>query len=380
MNKMFLTVKKELRSSLRDKKSLFMMLLTPLFIPGFVFFFAYFFDSFQQRAETEEYRVGFNYELNDFQEEAADALRLIFVHYEQDEMHEAYENGEIVAYMILEDDVYRLYYNSQDADSGMAGHHLSIFLEQYNNYLAAHFLIENDIDPEMVFNMITYETIAIPGKAMFLDQIITMAFVFAIMSIALSSIYAATDSTAGEKERGTLETLLTFPVNSRSLIAGKYMASVIACIITAIICGILMSVSLLIASNIFDIFDTVNLIFGASTIILSFATLIAFSFFISGVTIAIASFSKTYKEAQSALTPVSLAPMIPMFMGMLDIKITALIAAIPIVNHVMILNDIFLGSINYFNISIMFLSTIVLTIAVIMYISYQYKSEKILFS
>jgi len=380
MNKIWLTIKKELRTSLRDRKSLLMMVLTPLFIPGFVFFFSYFFDSFQQRTETEEYIVGYHYELNDFQREVADALRLNFVYFEKDELHEAYENEEIVAYMTLEDGVYKLYYNSQSADSGMAGHHLTIFMEKYNNYLAVNYLLENDIDPNNVFNIITYETVHIPGQTMFINQIITMAFVFAIMSVTLSSIYAATDSTAGEKERGTLETLLTFPIDSRALIAGKYLASVIACIITAILCGILLSVSLLIANNMFDIYETVAFAFGSTTIILSFVTLIAFSFFISGVSIAIASFSKSYKEAQSALTPVSLLPMVPMFMGMLEIKITAFIASIPIVNHVMILNDIFLGTINYFNIGIMLVSTVVFTIAVVMYIGYQYKSEKILFS
>ena len=380
MNKILLTIKKELRSALRDKKSLLMMFLTPLFIPGFVFFFSYFFDSFNERTETAEYKIGYHYELSDVQKEMAEEMRLIFVHYEVDELHDAYENDEIVAYMILEDDVYKLHFNPQNTDGMVAGQLLVTFIEQYNNYLAVNYLIENNLDPNDVFNMITYETIDIPGATMFIDQIVTMAFVFAIMSVALSAIYAATDSTAGEKERGTLETLLTFPVNSRCLIAGKYLASVIACVITAIICGILLSVSLLIASNIFSIFENVALTFGASTIILSFVTLIAFSFFISGVTIAIASFSKTYKEAQSALTPVSLAPIIPMFMGMLEIKITPLIAAIPIINHVMLLNEIFIGNINYFNIAVMLISTVVFTIAIIMYIGYQYKSEKILFS
>jgi sodium transport system permease protein len=134
------------------------------------------------------------------------------------------------------------------------------------------------------------------------------------------------------------------------------------------------------ATNIFDIFENISFSFSFEAISLAFATLIAFSLFISGVSIAIASLSKTYKEAQSALTPVSLAPMVPMFLGMLEISVTFMIASIPIVSHVMILNDIFTGTIDYAIIGTMLLSTIVFTIAVVMYIGHQYRSEKVLFN
>ena len=51
-----------------------------------------------------------------------------------------------------------------------------------------------------------------------------MAITFTIMAITLSCIYTSTDTTAGEKERGTLETILTFPISRKELIFGKYLA------------------------------------------------------------------------------------------------------------------------------------------------------------
>lgn len=57
---------------------------------------------------------------------------------------------------------------------------------------------------------------------MFASEVVLMAITFTIMAITLSSIYASTDSTAGEKERGTLETILTFPIARKELILGKY--------------------------------------------------------------------------------------------------------------------------------------------------------------
>ena len=59
------------------------------------------------------------------------------------------------------------------------------------------------------------------GKNFFANYIKNYAFLFIIMAITLSSTYPATDTTAGERERGTLETLLTFPIKSKDIIIGK---------------------------------------------------------------------------------------------------------------------------------------------------------------
>ena len=46
------------------------------------------------------------------------------------------------------------------------------------------------------------------------------------MAITVSATYPSTDSTAGEKERGTLETLLTFPIRSKDIIVGKFLGAI----------------------------------------------------------------------------------------------------------------------------------------------------------
>ena len=128
---------------------------------------------------------------------------------------------------------------------------------------------------------------------------------FVVMAITLTSIYSATDATAGEKERGTLETLLTFPIKKEELLTGKYLAITISCIITTILSLILTVISLKISSNIFSLYKDAVININMTTLLLALIIMISYSFFISGACIAIASFSKTFKEAQSALTPLS---------------------------------------------------------------------------
>ena len=152
------------------------------------------------------------------------------------------------------------------------------------------------------------------------------------MSITLTAIYGSTDSTAGEKERGTLETFLTFPIKSNELITGKYLAISISCIITAIISTVLTVSAFAICSNMFEIYNDTIINLNVTTISIGLLIMISFSLFISGTCIAISSFCKTYKEAQSALTPLSLLTMVPMFFDMFGIKMNALLSLVPILN------------------------------------------------
>ena len=93
----------------------------------------------------------------------------------------------------------------------------------------------------------------------------------------------------------------------------------------------------------------------------------------------IASKTKSFKEAQSTLTPVSLIICIPMFLQMLDIRPGSYLNFIPIFNHSFVLNDIFLGNINTNNILITTITSIIYSLILIYIIIKEYKSEKILF-
>ena len=209
-----------------------------------------------------------------------------------------------------------------------------------------------------------------------------MGLMFAMMSVCLTAIYGVTDTTAGEKERGTLETLLTFPMTSDELITGKFLAITISCIITSILSAILLVGSISIASNMYDIYKDVTMNLNIGTILIALIVLFNASFFISGLCIAIASFSKSYKEAQSALTPVSFLTMIPMFMNILEVKLNYAIACIPIVSQTMLLdtaiNSTFTGN-NLMYLLISFVTTIIYSIILVKVITMMYKNEKVLF-
>ena len=380
MNNIIVTLKKELKLIIRDKKSLLMMALTPLFIPIFVILMSYIYEEITTNNEDKKYVVGVNYSLSNIEKELL-SKELDIIYYDNiDNIKKDYDKKKIISYIIKDNNNYNIYTNTQSEDGSMAISYIVSYLDNYNNYLGQSYLIDNNIDLNKVYNNINYNINEIKGESVFGNQIILMAITFIIMSITLSSIYTSTYTTAGEKERGTLETILTFPISRKELVLGKYLAISMSGLITLMI-GILLSlISLYYVKNTFTIYDNVIFNINIKTITLIVLILIFYTFFISGICITIASFTKSFKEAQSALTPISLITCVPMFLELLNININGALAFIPIINHTIVVNEILTGTININSIIITIISSIIYIILLMIFINKMYKSEKILFS
>lgn len=380
MNNILITLKKELKLIIRDKKSLLMMAITPLFIPIFVILMSYIYEELTVNKEDKTYQIGVNYELSSTEKELLSDEVKYTVYSNSKELEEAYNSNKILAYIVRDNNSYNIYANIQSEDGSMVTSLITNYLDNYNNYLGQSYLVNNNIDLSKVYNNLNYNVTEIKGESIFGNQIILMAITFTIMAITLSCIYTSTDTTAGEKERGTLETILTFPISRKELIFGKYLAISISGIVTLLI-GVLLSIlSLYYVKNSFSIYDNVIFNINTITILLTILILLFYTLFISGLCITIASFTKSFKEAQSALTPISLVTCIPMFLEMLNINISGVLSFIPIINHTIVINNILTSSININNILITIISSIIYIIVLLLFINKMYKSEKILFN
>lgn len=232
-----------------------------------------------------------------------------------------------------------------------------------------------------VLEIITIQEQIEEKENFFADYVKNYGFLFIIMAITVSATYPSTDTTAGEKERGTLETLLTFPIKAKDIIIGKFLGVSISSIITGMISLVLSIVALAIAQDKFTIYEGMNIMYEPIALVFAVTVIIAYSFFISGLCIAIASTAKTFKEAQSALTPLTFISFFPgMIAFMTDIASSPILSIVPFLNYTMLFTDMIKGKIDYLNIALMLLSTIVYITIVLKIIIKQYKSENILFS
>ena len=373
-------LKKELRELFRDKKSLSMMLIIPIFIPLIMLGMSALFEA-QTEKDTSEYnKIGFAYSLSEEEKSIAKQMDIKVVEGNEKELKEKYENGEINLYVTKKANQYTLNIDSSD-NSVYAKSLTEQYFNTYKSYLQQTYLTQNNIDASSVLNIITIKEKSIEEDNYFADFIKNYAFLFVIMAITVSATYPATDTTAGEKERGTLETLLTFPIKSKDIILGKFLSVTLSSIITGVISFILAIISLVIAKDAFSIYEGLDIMFSPFTVIISLIIIVVYSFFISGLCISIASTSKTFKEAQSALTPLTFVSLFPgMIAFMISVGATPLLSIVPFLNYSLIFTDINAGNVSWLNIALMITSSFVYIAIVLYYIIKQYKSEKILFS
>ena len=372
-NNLINILKKELRELFRDKKSLAMMLVIPIFIPLIVIGMSALFEAQMNKSIDEYNKIGFAYEMDAVEENIAKEMNIEVIKGKKEELKQKLDEKEIYLYVTKEDNKYIINSNSSEA-STYAINLIEMYYNTYKEYLQRNYLQENNFDSEKILNIITVEKNIEEKENFAANYIKNYAFLFIVMAITVSATYPATDTTAGERERGTLETLLTFPIKSKDIIIGKFLGVTISSIITGIVSLILAIISLAVAQNMFSIYEGLDIMFSLSSIVFAIVVIIAISFFISGLCISIASTSKTFKEAQSALTPLTFISFFPgMIAFMLNVTGTPLLSIIPFLNFTVIFTDINNGSIDVLNIILMIISTIIYISIIFAYIIKQYK-------
>ncbi len=374
-----ITIFKELRGIIRDKKSFHKIILYPIIIPIIILLFGFLFDYM----DNSTYTVGINYSMTDVEESIIKEDNSInYVFYDNlDKLKDAYQDGEISGYIVKEDDNYTVYTDFSANSGQMILASTSTYLESYNQVLAASYLSEKGIDADRVFQQIHIDskTLAKEETMSSFSIFFNLTITYVLMIVIMTCIVVVTDATSGEKERGTLETILTFPVKSSELISGKYLATVIIGGITGIVSYFLMIPSFLVGKNIFSIFKDMDIGFNIASTVLALFILVLSTFLVSGVCMALCGKAKTYKEAQSSLQFISLFPLIPYFVKVMEVD-HFIFSFIPIANCGMALNDITMNEVNYTSLIIIFISTIIYIIFILIFISKQYKSEDTLFS
>ena len=373
------TIHKELRGIIRDKKSLHKLIIYPLLIPLIILLFGGLFDSVNESS----YYVGTNYELSQEEKSIIKGLENIkFKEYKNNkELKDAYSNEEISGYIIKDNNTYTIYADESQNSGEIVLSLSNTYLEMYNKVLGNKELINKNINPDKVFNNIEIkiESLTKDDSNMITNMIFSLVITYLIMIVVMVCVVVVTDATSGEKERGTLETILTFPIKSGELVIGKYIATAILGFVVGLISYILSFPTIFISKELFKSYEEIVFSTNIISILLVVIVILLTALLSAGICMALAGKAKTYKEAQSSLQFITLLPIIPYFLKIMEID-NFIFNLIPIANCGALLNDIVINKINYENLLIIVLSTIIYTIIILMYISKQYKKEETLFS
>ncbi|MBQ8193206.1 MAG: ABC transporter permease [Bacilli bacterium] len=381
MSNILITFKKELRSILRDKKTLLSLFIFPIMIPVMIVLYGTIYDNIEN--EETNTNIGVNYTVSENEKTILDSLNMTYSEYKsEEEMQKEYENGNITAYISYNEDEnkYTIYSDMSGTDGMTANALIYEYLEAYSQTLTNEYLLNQNINLEEAYNHFTIEEKELGNNNYVITLVLSISLTYTILSICMATGNMAVAATASEKENGTLETILTFPIKKTELIIGKYFSSVAIGMIAGLVSLIFMIAGLFVAKSHYTIFENFELILNSVSIIGSILTIISASIFIGGIALVLTAFTKSYKEAQSKISSLTMLAMIPMFISLMGIEVTKTYYLIPICNYVQVLNDLFTNSINMTNVLITTGSTIIYVIIVITYIVKAYNSEKILFT
>lgn len=156
------------------------------------------------------------------------------------------------------------------------------------------------------------------------------------------AFYAAVDTTAGEKERGTLQTLMCAPLQSAEIIFGKFLAVWSVALMTAALNVASMALTFLRISSSAGA-DVISL--SPEKYVLTFVMLIPQTLIIVALFLTVGAFAKDFKDGQNYLTPLlMLMMMMPASVTMVPgIELNARTSFVPVVNTALLIKAILVG-------------------------------------
>ena len=358
--------KKELKETLRDKRTLIMMLVIPILIfPLILNVVVGVSSSFEESAENKTLKIGILGEPDDYLalklNEIPNALgpkTLIPYHGDSLKMKADLKEEKLDIVFIYDSKF------SEKLDKMEPTKLICVFdktnigyeqrAQKYVQYIEAEERLKRyktlNIDEQQIIPFeIAFENSASNQKMIgelvggFLPYIF-IAFGF------MGCMYPAIDLFTGEKERGTIETLLTTPVSRWKFLIGKMLVIILSGLMASFfaLLGLFFSINFMDIIPDPEIMNVINQILSLGFVLKLFLLLLPLTVFFAGIMIPIAVYTKTFKEAQSIIAPLNIIVLLPAMAGLFPgIELNVQTALIPILNIVLTTKGLIGGTIDY---------------------------------
>lgn len=206
-----------------------------------------------------------------------------------------------------------------------------------------------------------------------------------IILCMLGAIYPATDLTAGEKERGTMETILCSPVSRTDLVLGKFFTVFTASLATVVLSLLSMGATFqfakyLLATSLPPQFKGLTLTFDPAGVAGVFLLLLPVAAMFSAVLLAVSLYARSFREAQSYTGPLMIVILLPVIAGILPgVELNTRLALVPLVNVSLACKEVMAGMWHWPYILLIFGSSCVYAAAALMWAVWLFKREEVLF-
>ncbi len=187
-------------------------------------------------------------------------------------------------------------------------------LQHYGSELASQRLLARGIDPA-VAQPLRVSEVEVASEQQMAANLFMFVPMFVLMATFIGGMQLAVDATAGERERGSLEPLLLNPVSRSAIVVGKWLAAVVFalfCVALTLVCCVLV----LEYSSVRDL--GMSMATGPLVLIGVFFAVVPMALMAAALQVLVASFARSFKEAQTYISLLVFVPMVPAMVGMMS--------------------------------------------------------------
>lgn len=396
--KRILTVwKKELKDTLRDRRTLMSMIVMPMVLmPVLILGIGKFTQAQQKKIEEKTVRIGVREQNQPFIKflSGQEKMEIIAVEGHPKDVIKS-EKADIV--ILLPEGVetklqaeqnipIEVYRDSTVVSSAAALSRVVTAVSSYNSGLQAKRFSERQIDPKILSGLLVVPQDVSSDQERGGFGLGLLLPLFIVMWSIIGGQYTAIDVSAGEKERRTLESLLLTPVNRLELVLGKFLA-----VATAAITSVVVSLASFYFAFLFGFGNIMVASQGAGqaganfsisivTILLLFGISLLLVLMFSAVLLSIGIFAKNFKEAQSYIGPAYLIVVLPITILNIvpNFKPALWFFVLPVANALALFKELLMGTTDWTHIGLTFISLVFYSALAIWVTTKIYQQEKVL--
>ncbi len=345
----FIVLKKEARDHLRDRRSLLSALLMPLLGPlVFAATFGLLAKTLRSDKQLEVPMVNAKAapSLVRFLERQGARIAIAPADYETQ-----VRDGKLDLALVVGEDYakefaagrgapLRLVLDASRTRAGVSIRKTVRLIQAYNAELGALRLLARGVSPQLAAPIALEELdLATPQKTA--AQVLGMVPLFLLVAAFMGGMHLAIDSTAGERERGSLEPLLINPVLPRDVVVGKWLATVLVTWV-AVLCTLFGFLAVLARMPLADLGLRVNI--GPREVAGMLLSILPVTLFSASLQMLVATFARTFKEGQTYASLLALVPMIPGVLLMFQQGKPALwMMAVPVLGQTVLMSEMLRG-------------------------------------
>lgn len=231
--------------------------------------------------------------------------------------------------------------SSRQASSERDYRRVAGVIQRYSGETAALRLQARGVDPG-IMRPIAVRSSDVASPAARATRALGMIPYFLVFAVFIGGFYLAIDTTAGERDLGSLEPLLTLPVTRDALALGKLAATALFSVVTLVLstCAFAVAIDLV---PLEQLGMTVN--FDAATVLRIIVSVAPLALLASALMMVVASFTNSFKEAQSWLSPTILVPTMPLLLiGFLSPQPSFMTMLVPSLSQALLINEAISGA------------------------------------